>query len=67
MKEELKTRISHWKSTVFGWFIGACSIAFPILAGQPLENLTWTQIGIAIAFGLVGTFARDDHFKRDKS
>jgi hypothetical protein len=64
MKEELKTRVSHWKSTVGGWLVGAFTIALPMLMGKDLSEITWEQIAIAVVIGLVVTLARDDHFKR---
>lgn len=66
MKEELKTRVSHWKSTVGGWLVGAFTIALPMLMGKDLSEITWEQIAVALVIGIIGTLARDDQFKKEK-
>lgn len=66
MKEELKTRIRHWKSTLVGWVVGAFTISLPMLMGKDLSEITWEQISIALVIGIIGTLARDDHFKKGK-
>lgn len=55
MKEELKTRVSHWKSTVGGWILAVLSISYPYFIGKDLSEITWQQIIFSLAIGVIGS------------
>lgn len=55
MKEELKTRISHWKSTVSAWVLAVLSISYPYFIGKDLSEITWQQVMFAVVIGIIGS------------